>query len=136
MPNMGIKSNYRFVALTGEGGSRVKLNLNGKQTMRLSVGTEDDNRVNNTTSLNYLLFVPATEEEAPPEETLSIAGAATVNGDYTEVTGAVFEPGKITVPATAAMQFFKILVPAASAASFAIDSVSVQGDALTITYTP
>jgi len=52
------------------------------------------------------------------------------------VTGAVFEPGKITVPATAAMQFFKILVPAASAASFAIDSVSVHGDALTITYTP
>ena len=136
MPNMGIKSNYRFVALTGEDGSRVKLNLNGKQTMRLSVGTEDDNRVNNTTSLNYLLFVPATEEEAPPEETLSIAGAATVNGDYTEVSGAVFEPGKITVPATASMQFFKILVPAASAASFAIDSVSVQGDALTITYTP
>jgi hypothetical protein len=136
MPNMGIKSNYQFVALTGEDGNRIQLNLNGKQTMRLSIGTEDDNRVNNTTSLNYLLFVPATEEEVPQEATLDIAGSSTVNGDYTAVEGAIFEPGKITVPATASMQFFKILVPASSAGTFSIDSISVQGDTLTITYTP
>ena len=89
MPNMGIKSNYRFVALTGEGGSRVKLNLNGK-TMRLSIGTEDDNRVNNT-SLNYLLLCQP-PRKATTEETLSIAGAATVSGDYNEVTGLFLNP--------------------------------------------
>ncbi|MDG1890658.1 MAG: hypothetical protein P8L18_05045 [Verrucomicrobiota bacterium] len=108
LPNMGMKFNYRFVALKDADGAMTRLNLGGVTTLRITMGDEDLNRVNNTSALNYLLLTPAIEE-TPEEPAISVLGSATVDGIYLPVPGVVIENMRLTVPAGENMQFFKIL---------------------------
>ncbi|MDC0325461.1 hypothetical protein OAM01_01760 [bacterium] len=133
-PNMGMKFNYRFVPLKDAEGAMVRLTLGGIKTLRLTIGQGREDRINDTTALNYLLLAPAIEEQIP-FATISVLAASTVDGEFEAAQGAVVEEGRIIVPVTEAMQFFKINLPNAMAASFALQGVSVQDGALVIQFT-
>ena len=62
---MGVKFNYRFVALKDDQKANVRLTLDGIKTLRLTIGDEREDRLNDTTALNYLLFTPTIEDQAP-----------------------------------------------------------------------
>lgn len=134
LPNMGMKFNYRFVVLRDEQGDRVKLSLDGIKTLRLTIGDERENRVNDTTALNYLLLAPAIEEDAFVAP-VSVLASATVDGAYEPAASAVIESGRIIVPVSGSMQFFKINVPTAQAGSFILQNVAIQDNLLIIQFT-
>ncbi len=134
LPNMGMKFNYRFVALRDGDGNRVKLSLEGTRTLRLTIGSERENRVNDTTALNYILLTPAIDDEAP-QAAISLTASSTLDGVYEPVSGAVIEDGRITVPAAEDMQFFKINVPTGLVNTFSVEDVSILGDDLVIQFT-
>ena len=134
LPNMGMKFNYRFVALKDEQGAMARLTLDGIKTLRITIGDERENRVNDTTALNYLLLAPAIEEQVPVAS-LSVLASSTLDGEYVSAANAVVETGRIIVPVSDGMQFFKINVPTAQASSFILQGVSVQDGNLIIQFT-
>ncbi len=132
LPNMGMKYNYRFIPLKDVDGNPVKLTLGGVTTLRIAIGDTDEDRVNNTTALNYLLFTPALEVASGP--IISILGATALNGPYTAVADAVIDAGHITVPANEEMQFFKILDSSGSSGSLVIQGVSIANGHLLVNF--
>jgi hypothetical protein len=110
LPNMGVKFNYRFVALKDDQKANVRLTLDGIKTLRLTIGDEREDRLNDTTALNYLLFTPAIEDQAP-EPALTVLAASTLDGVYEPAGDAVVEADQIIIPVSSDMQFFKINVP-------------------------
>ena len=80
VPNMGMEVNYRFVPLLNASGQKATLSLSGKQTLRLTIGTERENRINQTTVLNYLAFVPARVQPAPEPPTVEAPTLPTIPG--------------------------------------------------------
>ena len=134
LPNMGVKFNYRFVALKDDQKANVRLTLDGIKTLRLTIGDEREDRLNDTTALNYLLFTPAIEDQAP-EPALTVLASSTLDGVYESAGDAVVEAGQIIIPVSSDMQFFKINVPTAQAVSFVLQGISVQDGHLIIQYT-
>jgi hypothetical protein len=134
LPNMGMKFNYRFVPLKDAEGAMTRLTLDGVKTLRLTIGEGREDRVNDTTVLNYILLAPAIEEQIPVA-TISVLAASTVDGEFETATDVVVEEGRIIIPVTEAMQFFKINVPTSFVPSFALQGVSVQDGALVIQFT-
>jgi len=134
LPNMGVKFHYRFVALKDDEKANVRLTLDGIKTLRLTIGDEREDRLNDTTALNYLLFTPAIEDQAP-EPALTVLASSTLDGVYESAGDAVVEADQIIIPVSSDMQFFKINVPTAQAVSFVLQGISVQDGHLIIQYT-
>ncbi|MDA7680369.1 hypothetical protein N8633_01125 [bacterium] len=105
LPNMGMEYNYRFVPLLDDAGSPVTLSLSGTKTLRVSIGSEQENRTNETTALNYLAFVPAPE---PPSNTLTVAVSNEVTGTFTADPGIQVSGNEITLPITGTQRFLSI----------------------------
>jgi len=105
LPNMGMEYNYRFVPLLNGGGSPVTLSLSGTKTLRVSIGSEQENRTNETTALNYLAFVPAPE---PPSNTLAVTASDKVTGPFTEDSEIQVSENEITLPIAGTQRFLRI----------------------------
>jgi hypothetical protein len=105
LPNMGMEYNYRFVPLLDAGGSPVTLSLSGTQTLRVSIGSEQEDRTNETTALNYLAFVPAPE---PPSNTLAVTASDKVTGPFTEDSEIQVSENEITLSITGTQRFLRI----------------------------
>ena len=112
----------------------MRLTLDGIKTLRLTIGDEREDRLNDTTALNYLLFTPAIEDQAP-EPALTVLASSTLDGVYESAGDAVVEADQIIIPVSSDMQFFKINVPTAQAVSFVLQGISVQDGHLIIQYT-
>lgn len=105
LPNMGMEYNYRFVRLLDSSGAPVILSLSGTKTLRLSIGSEQENRTNETTALNYLAFVPAPE---PPSNTLAVTASDKVTGPFIADAGIQIVGNEITLPITGNQKFLSI----------------------------
>ena len=105
LPNMGMEYNYRFVALKNSDGSPAILTLSGTQTLRLSIGSEQENRTNETTALNYLAFVPAPE---PPSNTIVVKVSDSVTGPFIENAEIQIADNEISLPTSGSQRFLSI----------------------------
>ena len=107
LPNMGMEFNYRFVRLLDDGGNPATLSLSGVETLRLSIGDEQENRTNETTALNYLAFVPATEEALP---VLTVLASDEVDTGYAADANIQVDDAAntITLPVTGSQRFLSI----------------------------
>jgi hypothetical protein len=105
LPNMGMEYNYRFVPLLEGDGSPVTLSLSGTKTLRVSIGSEQEDRTNETTALNYLAFVPAPEL---PSNTLDVTASDRVTGPFTAVAEILVSENEVTLPITGAQRFLRI----------------------------
>ena len=105
LPNMGMEFNYRFVPLLEANGAPVRLALSGTKTLRVTIGTEQEDRVKETTALNYLAFVPATEE---PGKALIVTTSAQVEGPFTSDSTVQLRENQITLPLSADQRFLNI----------------------------
>ena len=126
-----MEFNYRFVPLVDEQGNRAVVELSGRKTLRLTLGGERENRTNDTMALNYLVFVPAPEEET---QQIIVESAAGVTGPFEVESTAVVAAGSITIPVTGPTRFFRFVVPAEVSGTFAIQGVTLTGANLVIGY--
>lgn len=112
LPNMGMEYNYRFVQLLDGEGNPATLSLSGIETLRLSIGDEQENRTNETTALNYLAFVPVTEIPIEEVEPLSLTVLASddVSTGYTADPSIQVDESTntITLPVTGSRRFLSI----------------------------
>ena len=131
VPNLGMEYNYRFVPLLDEAGNRAVLELSGRKTLRLTLGGERENRTNDTMALNYLVFVPALEEEM---QQLIVESAVDVNGPFEMESAALVSEDSITIPVTGPLRFFRFVLPPEIANTFAIQSVTQTDASLVIGY--
>lgn len=104
--NTGLIVNYRYVPLTDASGKLAAANLSGLQTLRLTLGGPQQDSTQNTMTINYLLFVPAS---AAPSE-IQLESATSVNGPYSADSSAVIDlPSQtFTVPINSASRFFRL----------------------------
>ena len=127
IPNHLMRLNYAYEPLTAAGVPAV-VNLSGTKTIRLTMGgtVNKDNRL---VSMDYLLFVPTSDPI-----TVLLASSSTVNGTYTEAVGASVNTGTqtITVPVSGSAQYYRVV----AGSPVTINSISVSGGIVTITYTP
>ncbi len=128
LPNMGMEFNYRFVPLQTADGNPAVVSLSGTQTVRLTIGSEQENRTNETTALNYLAFVPAPEIVEPA---VQVTVASDVSGPYSAASNAQVDENTITVPIEAAQGFIAI---SANGAAITILSVTAQDGNIVIRY--
>lgn len=127
VPNLGIKTNYRFVPLTDETGNRAVLNLSGKKTLRLTLGGEPGLRTRGTMALNYFVFVPA-ESEIQPTRNFLVESAAQVDGPFAIESSATISDDTITIPISAisgASRFFRLT--SRDSPAITIRAVAVSG---------
>lgn len=130
VPNLFMRSNYRYIPLTSESGVPVTVNLAGTSTVRLTMermqGLTDQENAQDARKIymNYLLFVPV----APPV----LQSSATVNGLYTDAPGqSVNTTTKtITVPRSGDTQFYRLR----SDIGTTIQTITVVGPNVVITY--
>lgn len=125
IPNQLLRSNYRYIPLVNDQGAITPINLSGQQTLRLQMaGTvgQDNRKI----ALNYLLLVPYT---AP---SLQLLSSPTVNGPYTEESGATLnaETKTITVPRSGDSRYYVI----SSQPQTRITSVATSGANLVLQY--
>ncbi|MCF7765222.1 MAG: hypothetical protein K9N62_16265 [Verrucomicrobia bacterium] len=110
VPNMNLKTNYRFVPLTDATGKRVELEMPGTHTVRLTMGGEQTLRTSDTLALNYMLFVPA-DVDPPVDESVRLESATDISGPFTPETNALFSGETITIPITENLRFFRLVSP-------------------------
>jgi hypothetical protein len=125
IPNQLLRSNYRYIPLVNDQGAVTPINLSNEQTLRLQMaGTvgQDSRKI----ALNYLLLVPFT---AP---SLQLLSAATVNGPFTEESGATVnaETKTITVPRSGDARYYVI----SSQPQARITNVETSGANLVLQY--
>ncbi len=105
LPNMGMEFNYRYVPLLDSNGSPLRLELSGTKTLRLMIGSEQENRTNETTALNYLAFVPAPE---PSVSSLQVETTQDLGDSFNTDASISVDGDTITLPITATQQFLSI----------------------------
>ncbi len=110
VPNMNLKTNYRFVPLTDATGERVVLEMPGIHTVRLTMGGEQTLHTSDTLALNYFVFVPV-PTDPPVSESARLESAPGIAGPFTPETSAVFSGQTITIPITKNLRFFRLVSP-------------------------
>ena len=106
LPNMGLEVNYRFIQLLDDSGAPTVLELDGLKTLRVTIGTERESRIDETTALNYLAFVPAPEEE--PEPAIIVTSATDVAGPYVADDNLIVGENSISISLDSPHRFLKI----------------------------
>ena len=117
-----LQGNFRYAPLLDSGGKLAVVNIDGTNTLRLSMASPQNGASKQRTGLNYLAFVPA----------LLVESAAQVAGPYTVESNASVEPGtrRITVPTNGSARFYRCRWDHA----VSITSVSLTGGNVLLTY--
>lgn len=132
VPNLGMKTNYRFVPLTNNNGERVTLDLSGKTTLRLIFDGEPELGTQGTMALNYMVFVPNAPETTSD---IIVESAPSVIGPFEVETTAMFSDDAVSIPISESTGFFRFRVSADIANSFEILSVEFGAENLIIRFT-
>ncbi len=127
LPNMGMEFNYRYVPLLDADGTPIRLELSGEKTLRLSIGSEQENRTNETTALNYLAFVPAPE---PVVSTLQVMTSGQLGEAFATDASVVVEGNTITLPIATAHKF--LTISSSDGSPVSVTSIQVIDGAIVI----
>ena len=122
VPSTFFLSNNRYVPLKDDSGRLTVVNLDGTNTLRLTMASPQNENTKQGLTMNYMAFVPA----------LLVESAATVTGPYSRETAASVEPGtrRITVLANGNVRFYRCRWDRA----VTITSATVSGANVLLTY--
>ena len=129
LPNMGMEYNYRFVPLLNNSGIPARLTLSGTKTIRITIGDQQVDRVDETTALNYLAFVPAVEEPSTP---LIVTTSSQISGPFANDPNVQLGDKQITLPISSDQRFLNI--SSQSRAPVSILKIEVINGSLVIDY--
>ena len=129
VPNTGLIVNYRFVPLADAAGKSAVVKLSGLETLRLTMGGPQQNATQDTMTLNYVLFVPASTVQSE----IQLESAAAVTGPFALDNSAVIDATSqsITVPINGGSRFFRLR---ANATAPKIQSARIVNGTLLIKY--
>ena len=124
--NALTRSNFRYSPLRDGAGNLAVVNLTNVNTVRLTLASTNNATVKQGMWLNYLAFVP-TAAPAP-----KLYYTATINGTYTEETGAVVDivNKTITAPLSGTTRFYRL----SFATQLTIGGLTLSGGNVVLSY--
>lgn len=127
LPNDGLNIWYRFTQLVDGNGQPVVVSLSGKETVRLTIGGEREDRTKYTAVLNYLVFAPV--EEGPDYQ---LFASSSPNAPFAQQTNAVLDAaaGTFTLPMEGSENYFRIR----GAAATRITGIRIQEGSLVLEF--
>jgi hypothetical protein len=122
VPSTFFLNHNRYTPLTDTNGHLAVVNLNGTNTVRLTIASIQSENTKQGLSMNYMAFVPA----------LLLESAPVVTGPYTRETNASIDPGnrRISVPTNGSARFYRCRWDHA----ITITGVTVMGGNVLLTY--
>jgi hypothetical protein len=124
--NMNMRSIYRYVPLTNDEGNLMTLDLDGVETLRLTMGGGPDTSDEPTIALNYLVFIPHTEVA------VSLVASNGITAGFEAYTAAEVDPDSqsISLPLPDSNMFFRVV----SETAVTIVDIAIVGQKLVLSY--